>query len=158
MKSMVPLKLFVALGYMLFNYMLGWDDSLWNFRFRPRQFINSPVYVSTELMFWWLGKGGFAETKCALDETSPQWFESSFPPLAIFSPGRDNLVNPVRLINRLKTYEPINLMEVVDLPSYSHLDVLWAYDVHIQVTRPLVQFIWKHADHVSHLEPSLDNI
>lgn len=146
MRQWMPLRLFTSLGYIMFNYLLGWDDSLWNLGYKSRQFVFSPVYVSAELMFWWLGKGGFADNKCALDETSPQWYDSTFPPLAIFAPGRDNLVNPKRLINRLRTYESIPTMEVIDLPSYSHLDVLWAFDAGRRVCVPLVEFIWKHAD------------
>ncbi|CAN6644832.1 sterol esterase 2 [Trichomonascus vanleenenianus] len=146
--AIMPKTWYTFFGYIMFNYLLGWDDRLWNRHYRNRQFLFSPVYVSSDLMFWWLGKGGFACHGCIFDESVDQWFDhSTFPPLALFVPGRDNLVSPYPLVNRLKSYERLETpVEVVDIPGYSHLDVLWAHDVIDKVGRPLAKFIWSQVE------------
>ncbi|ANB13129.1 Yeh2p [Sugiyamaella lignohabitans] len=141
--SIMPERWYTYFGYIMFNYLLGWDDTLWNGVYRSRQFLFSPVYVSADLMYWWLGKNGFASQGCIFDQSSPRWFDSdTLPPLQLFVPGRDNLVNPFRLVNRLETYENPRRLEIVDLPNYSHLDVLWAADASTSVADPMSKFIW----------------
>lgn len=145
--AIMPESVYTFFGYIMFNYLLGWNDSLWNQSFRARHFLFSPVYVSADLMFWWLGKNGFANYGCIFNESVDHWFDrEQFPPLAIFAPGKDNLVDPYALINRLTNYEQLKEFKVWDLPAYSHLDVLWAADVVEKVGRPLGQFIWEQVD------------
>lgn len=144
MREMLPLKFFGYCAYVTFNYMLGWDDRLWDNRYRNRNFIFAPVMVSSKLMFWWLGKGGFADRKCIFESQDSKWFDETFPPLQLYAPGRDNLVLPDMLINRIMNFEPDvkETFEVVPLTSYSHLDVLWAHDADTKVALPLANFIW----------------
>jgi pimeloyl-ACP methyl ester carboxylesterase len=139
---LIPESWYTQMGYIMFNYLLGWDDRLWNANYRSRQFIFSPVYVSADLMFWWLGKGGFANQGCIFNQSALEWFDDKFPPLLLFVPGRDNLVNPFHLVNRLHNFEHLRELKVVDLPTYSHLDVLWAADADIKVGQPMGEFIW----------------
>lgn len=144
MHQVMPERLYTYFGYVMFNYLLGWNDALWNNNYRNRQFIFSPVYVSAELMYWWLGPTGFAASGCIFDQNDDKWFDNSrLPKLAIFAPGRDNLCNAEALVNRLRSYEELDdeKLKVYDLHSYSHLDVLWAADVWEQVGKPLSEFI-----------------
>lgn len=153
----MPEKLYTFFGYLMFNYLLGWDDRLWNPVYKDRQFLFSPTYVSAELMYWWLGKSGFASNGCIFDESAERWFDSdTFPPLGLFVPGRDTLVDPNALVTRLSSYEQFKIMKVFDLPSYSHLDVLWAADVIEKIGKPLNEFIWANVeDKENWNEPSL---
>lgn len=141
----LPERVFVLFAYDVMNYMLGWDDALWNHHYKHRQFVFCPSYVSSELMYWWLGPGGFADKGCIFNESVNRWFDESFPPLAIFAPGRDDLVNPYPLISRLSNYEThLQKVQVFDEPTYSHLDVLWATDAVEKVGKPLAKFIWEN--------------
>lgn len=146
MREMLPLRFFAYCAYITFNYMLGWDDRLWDNRFRNRNFIFAPVMVSSKLMFWWLGKGGFADRKCIFESEESKWFDEHFPPLQLYACGRDNLVLPDLLINRIMNFEPDvkERLHVVPLTSYSHLDVMWANDACSKVALPLADFVWSH--------------
>lgn len=144
MHKILPLRVFVYTGYIVFNYMLGWSDRQWDRHYRDRNFIFAPVYVSSKLMMWWLGKGGFADRKCIFKRQDHPWFDHRFPPLALFTCGRDDLVPPEKLINRIHTYECDISMTQIDLPGYSHLDVLWARDACEKVAHPLARFIWEN--------------
>jgi len=146
MRPMLPLKLFTFVAYIVFNYMLGWDDKLWDRHYRDRNFVFAPVYVSAKLMFWWLGEGGFAHRKCVFASEDSKWFDHRFPPLEIYACGRDNLVLPDRLINRIHNFEPDAKPKtsIVNLPGYSHLDVMWAMDASQKVALPIAEFAWKH--------------
>jgi pimeloyl-ACP methyl ester carboxylesterase len=144
---LVPERVYAFFGYLMFNYLLNWDDRLWNPVYRDRQFLFSPTYVSAELMYWWLGRNGFANNGCIFNEGAGQWFDNQmFPPLAIFAPGRDDLVDPNALVTRLSSYEQFKVFRIFDLPTYSHLDVLWATDVVDKVGKPLNEFIWENVD------------
>lgn len=145
-RKLLPLRFFTYTAYIVFNYMLAWDDALWDRHYRDRNFIFAPVFVSAKLMFWWLGKGGFADRKCIFEKEDTNWFDEQFPPLEMYTCGRDNLVLPEPLINRIRNYEPDlrDRYRVVSLPGYSHLDVLWASDAGIKVALPMAEFIWKH--------------
>lgn len=102
--------------------------------------------VSSKLMFWWLGKGGFADRKCIFESEESKWFDEHFPPLQLYACGRDNLVLPDLLINRIMNFEPDvkERLHVVPLTSYSHLDVMWANDACSKVALPLADFVWSH--------------
>lgn len=146
MRNLLPTRFFAFTGYLVFKYMLGWDDLMWDIRYRNRDFVSAPVYVSAKLMFWWLGKGGFADRKCSFTSLDSKWFDERFPALELYACGRDNLVLPDLLINRIHTFEPDvrDKFRVVSLESYSHLDVLWAVDVQDTVAVPMAEFIWKN--------------
>lgn len=144
MPKVMSTRLYSHLGYSMFRYMFQWNDKLWDPRYRDRQLLFSPVYVSAELMYWWLGKGGFASRGCLFNHESPDhpWFDSRFPPLQLVVPGADNMVDPYKLINRMKQVEKfIQHVEVTEISEYSHLDVLWATDVIHKVGVPMLKFI-----------------
>lgn len=151
---MLPERVFTFFGYAMFNFLFGWDDRLWSAFYRNRQFIFCPTYVSAQLMYWWIGKPGFANTQCALNQESPEWFDPELlPPLQIVVPGRDDLVDPHRLVNRIKTYEKPPALDIVTVDPYSHMDVLWAADAHIVVGKPLSKFIYEHIPDKSRWRP-----
>lgn len=66
MHSLLPSRLYGALGYQIFSYLFDWSDKRWDRGLRDRMFQFSPVYVSAESMRWWLGRDGFAVQKCIL--------------------------------------------------------------------------------------------
>ena len=53
----LPGRLYGWLGYRVFNYLFSWTDLRWERRLRNRFFQFAPVYVSSECMRWWLGRG-----------------------------------------------------------------------------------------------------
>ena len=55
--DILPGRLYGWLGYRVFNYLFSWTDLRWERRLRNRFFQFSPVYVSSECMRWWLGRG-----------------------------------------------------------------------------------------------------
>ena len=66
MHSILPGKLYGAMGYRVFSFLFNWTDDRWDRNLRDRQFIFAPVYVSAESMRWWLGRECFAKQKCIL--------------------------------------------------------------------------------------------
>lgn len=61
-----PPRLYGTLAYCVFSFLFGWSDARWERDLRDRMFQFAPVYVSAELMRWWLGSEGFAKHKCIL--------------------------------------------------------------------------------------------
>lgn len=66
MHSIIPGKLFGAMGYVVFHFLFNWSDDRWDRGLRDRCFQFAPVYVSAESMRWWLGRECFAKQKCIL--------------------------------------------------------------------------------------------
>lgn len=66
MHSMLPGRLYGALGYRVFSFLFNWTDDRWDQGLRDRLFQFSPTYVSAESMRWWLGRECFATQKCIL--------------------------------------------------------------------------------------------
>ncbi len=66
MHSLIPGKLFGAMGYVVFHFLFNWSDDRWDRGLRDRCFQFAPVYVSAESMRWWLGRECFATQKCIL--------------------------------------------------------------------------------------------
>ena len=76
----------------------------------------TPTPVSSASIFWWCGKGGFADRKCTLDDTLERWYDDRFPPLSIYHGGRDFLVLAEPLIERMKHKEKdVNVIKVTKL-------------------------------------------
>ncbi len=48
-------------------------------RRKTKMFRFTPTPVSSASIFWWCGKGGFADRKCTLDDTLDRWFDERFP-------------------------------------------------------------------------------
>lgn len=150
----LPERVFTFFGYAMFNFLFGWDDRLWTAFYRNRQFIFCPSYVSAQLMFWWIGKPGFANQQCALNQNAPEWFDPKYlPPIQIVVPGKDDLVDPHRFVNRMSTYERPPVLDVVNVAPYSHMDVLWAADAHITVGAPLSKFLYENIPDKSKWRP-----
>lgn len=148
MRRLVPFKFFCYCGHIMFSYLFEWNDYLWDRRYRDRQFIFSPVYVSAELMHWWVGKGGFADRGCIFEHNDPNipWFNDKLPPVCLVVPGLDDLVNPHKLVDRFRDIESkfeTHDVTVVNVPHYSHVDVLWAIDTIETVGVPMRDFIWR---------------
>ncbi|MCJ1409006.1 hypothetical protein MMC19_003083 [Ptychographa xylographoides] len=66
MHSLLPGKLYGALGYRVFSFLFNWTDDRWDQGLRDRMFQFAPVYVSAESMRWWLGRECFAMQRCIL--------------------------------------------------------------------------------------------
>ncbi|MCJ1474372.1 hypothetical protein MMC13_003030 [Lambiella insularis] len=66
MHSLLPGKLYGALGYRVFSFLFNWTDDRWDQDLRDRLFQFAPVYVSAESMRWWLGRECFANQRCIL--------------------------------------------------------------------------------------------
>ncbi|KAF3001265.1 hypothetical protein E8E13_003769 [Curvularia kusanoi] len=66
MHSLLPGKMYGAMGYRVFSFLFNWTDERWDQGLRDRLFQFSPVYVSAESMRWWLGRECFAKHKCIL--------------------------------------------------------------------------------------------
>ncbi|USP76950.1 hypothetical protein yc1106_04224 [Curvularia clavata] len=66
MHSLLPGRLYGAMGYRVFAFLFNWSDTRWERDLRDRLFQFSPVYVSAESMRWWLGRECFAKQKCIL--------------------------------------------------------------------------------------------
>lgn len=145
MSKLMSNRVYGYMGYAMFRFLFGWNDKLWDPRYRSRQLLFSPVYVSAELMYWWLGKGGFASRGCLFhhDSKDHPWFDSRFPPLQLVVPGADNMVDPYKLVTRIKEVEApyMQRVEVTEIAEYSHLDVLWAANAIEKVGFPMLEFI-----------------
>ncbi|KAF2013096.1 alpha/beta-hydrolase [Aaosphaeria arxii CBS 175.79] len=66
MHSLLPSRLYGAMGYRVFSFLFNWTDDRWEQDLRDRMFQFAPVYVSAESMRWWLGRECFANHKCIL--------------------------------------------------------------------------------------------
>lgn len=122
-----PAKIFAMLGYIMFAFLFSWTDTNWLRRRKTKMFRFTPTPVSSASIFWWCGKGGFADRKCTLDDTLDRWFDNRFPPLSIYHGGRDYLVLAEPLIERMKTKEKdVNVIKVTKLDLSEHCDFYWA--------------------------------
>lgn len=148
LRSGCPMKIYTHSAYDMFFYMLNWSDKLWDRHYRNRSFIFTPSMVSSNLMFWWLGKGGFGDTRCIFKspETNEPWFGEQFPKAGLFTCGQDNLCDPVPLKARMETVENHVPYTIFDYPDYAHLDVMWAKDAPERVTIPMGKFIWDNLE------------
>lgn len=75
MHSLLPGKLYGAMGYRVFSFLFNWTDERWDQGLRDRLFQFSPVYVSAESMRWWLGRECFAKHKCILSTREEKTIE-----------------------------------------------------------------------------------
>jgi pimeloyl-ACP methyl ester carboxylesterase len=75
MHSLLPGKIYGAMGYRVFSFLFNWTDDRWDQGLRDRLFQFSPVYVSAESMRWWLGRECFANHKCILSTREEKTLE-----------------------------------------------------------------------------------
>ncbi|KAK9246888.1 Alpha/Beta hydrolase protein [Lipomyces tetrasporus] len=146
-RSVIPRHALTYCSYAMFHFLFGWSDDRWDKFLKDRMFQFSPVYVSTESMRWWLGRDGFATRRCIFDsESSEPWFDSRCPPIALWVGQADSLVDGERLIKRLENAEPdVVVVKTKVIPTYEHLDVLWAVDAVDQVGRGVREVLWSTA-------------
>lgn len=102
-------------GSTMFAFLFSWTDTHWLPRRKVKMFRFTPTPVSSAAVFWWCGKGGFAERKCLLDDTLDRWFDERFPPLSIYYGGKDYLVLTEPLLERLEKKENIHPIRVEKL-------------------------------------------
>lgn len=107
-------------------YLFEWNDTNWLARRKPKMFRFTPQPVSSASMFWWAGLGGFA-TRRSLFEPDTQWYDKTFPPLALFGGGRDRLVLTEPLLRHIEEHEPfVHVKRIKIQPEAEHCDHYWA--------------------------------
>ncbi|KAL2885902.1 Sterol esterase 2 [Ceratocystis lukuohia] len=154
----MPAVPYGSFGYIVFSFLFGWSDARWERDLRARMFQFAPVHVSSALMWWWLGRDGFAHAgsiikHAAEDPQSPHtpeqaeadaWYPAGTPPLALWICGNDGLVDGEKLLARLNSpREPCaKVVHAKIIPDYEHLDVLWALDAPEQVNKEVARVLW----------------
>ena len=143
-----PAYPYALLGYQIFAFLFAWTDANWLMRRKAKMFRFTPQPVSSASIYWWAGKDGFASRGCVLDPSAEKWWDSRFPPLAIYSGGMDFLVLTDPLIDRLKTCEKdVRVIRAKRQEEAEHCDHFWAAEAvewcfkdileDIETTRPL---------------------
>lgn len=120
------------MGYVMFAFLFSWTDSNWLQRRKTKMFRFTPTPVSSASIFWWCGKGGFADRKCTLDDSLDKWFDGrTFPPLSIYYGGRDFLVLCDPLLERLEKKEKdVRVIKVTKLDkSEVSLNLLSCFEI-----------------------------
>ncbi|USW46699.1 hypothetical protein Slin15195_G000180 [Septoria linicola] len=76
------------------------------------------------------------------------WYDSQFPPLALWVAGADDLVDGRRLLRRFdRGREPhVRVVHQKIIEGYEHLDVIWAMDAIEKVGKEVREVIWRTAD------------
>ena len=76
------------------------------------------------------------------------WYDSQFPPLALWVCGADGLVDGRRLMRRFdREREPhVRVVHQKILEGYEHLDVIWAMDAIEKVGKEVREVIWRTVD------------
>lgn len=76
------------------------------------------------------------------------WYNSQFPPLALWVCGADDLVDGRRLLRRFdRGREPyVRIVHKKIIEGYEHLDVIWAMDAIEKVGKEVREVIWRTAD------------
>lgn len=145
MQSFLPGSWYGQVGYLVFNFLFGWSDGLWDRRLKSRFFQFSPVYVSSESMRWWMRD--FAIYRSILEDSDQVWYRREhFPPLSFWTCGKDGLVDGAKFTERMNQREnEITIVHQECLEDYSHLDVIWAMDVPERVGKKLKEILWQCA-------------
>lgn len=63
----VPARIYGSLAYLIFTSLFHWSDARWERRLKARMFGFSPILVSTEHIWWWVGRDGFGARGCVFD-------------------------------------------------------------------------------------------
>lgn len=122
-----PANIFSTVGYIMFAFLFSWTDANWLKRRKTKMFRFTPTQVSSASIFWWCGKGGFADRKCTLDDSLDQWYDERFPPVSIYYGGCDYLVLTEPLLERLQHREKdVRVVKVTKLDKAEHCDFYWA--------------------------------
>jgi len=62
----VPEKWIGGVTYTIYRFLFDWTDRNWDREMRDRGFLFAPTFISARAMWWWLGRGGFADRGCVL--------------------------------------------------------------------------------------------
>lgn len=150
--------LFGKLSYYMFKYLFGWTGrnwgpykKVWHFCF-----IFNMSYASVELMKYYLSKHsdcGFTtllqpkaayasdahftenvtDDKKSYFQFDATWFNGVRVPMIVFTGDEDFLVDGAKVVAHMRKYEPGyregGNLETVAIPTYNHLDIVWAEDV-----------------------------
>lgn len=135
--NIVPPRVFASLGYIMFAFLFNWTDANWLHRRKIKMFRFTPTPVSSASIFWWCGKGGFADRKCTMDDSLDRWYDERFPPLSIYYGGKDYLVLTEPLLERLEEKEKIKPIRTEMLDVSEHCDFYWAAEAVEQVFHSL---------------------
>ncbi|KAJ5153724.1 uncharacterized protein N7500_009163 [Penicillium coprophilum] len=76
-QRLLPSRVYGTLAYWVFSFLFDWSDTRWERDLRHRMFQFAPVYVSVELMRWWLGSESFAKHKCILSTENELLLETN---------------------------------------------------------------------------------
>ncbi|EFP80426.1 uncharacterized protein PGTG_06382 [Puccinia graminis f. sp. tritici CRL 75-36-700-3] len=125
----LPSSIFGFLGYQMFAFLFSWTDRNWLLRRKLKMFRFTPSPVSSAGIFWWTGYQGFSTRGCVLDPEVERWWDSKFPPLALYHGGKDFLVLAEPLIKRIETHEKsVDLIRNFKLEDGEHCDTFWHAD------------------------------
>ncbi|KAL6452719.1 YEH2 Sterol esterase 2 [Candida maltosa Xu316] len=150
--------LYGKISYCMFKYLFGWNGANWgaNKKIWHFLFIFNMSYASVELMQYYLARfspSGFTTLlqpkqayknddhylKNVVDDTKSyfqfdkSWFNDVLVPMVVFVGDNDHLVDGKRIIAHMKKHEPGYTegrnFDFVEIPTYNHLDIVWAEDV-----------------------------
>ncbi|KAI8450600.1 triacylglycerol lipase [Phakopsora pachyrhizi] len=125
----LPSSVFGFLGYQMFAFLFNWTDRNWLLRRKTKMFRFTPSPVSSASIFWWTGFQGFSTKGCVLDPKVETWWDERFPPLALYSGGRDKLVLTEPLLKRIEMNEKtVKLIRHYKLKDGEHCDHFWHVD------------------------------
>ncbi|KAI7937917.1 hypothetical protein MJO28_014837 [Puccinia striiformis f. sp. tritici] len=125
----LPSSIFGFLGYQMFAFLFSWTDRNWLLRRKLKMFRFTPSPVSSAGIFWWTGYQGFSTRGCVLDPEVERWWDSRFPPLALYHGGKDFLVLADPLIKRIETHEKtVDLIRNFKIDDGEHCDTFWHAD------------------------------
>ncbi|KAI9892618.1 MAG: hypothetical protein M1814_001311 [Vezdaea aestivalis] len=81
------------------------------------------------------------------EKGSTAWYDERAPPMALWIPGSDDLVDGRRLLRRFRLgREPyVNLVHTKVIEEYEHLDVIWAMDSIEKIGKEVRSVIWSTA-------------
>lgn len=140
-RILIGYKIFGFLSYTMFHYLFDWNDSLWDKEIRNNHFLFSPVYVSINLMSWWLNNSNGLKSGKSILNSNEQWFDESSPNILLVIPRKDKLVNGELLKQHFEEFEKKVYYNILSLSSYSHLDVLWSKTVIQDIGEPILSFL-----------------
>jgi len=125
----LPSTIFGFLGYQMFAFLFNWTDRNWLLRRKLKMFRFTPSPVSSAGIFWWTGYQGFSTRGCVLDPEVERWWDSRFPPLALYHGGKDFLVLTDPLVKRIETHEKsVDLIRNFKIEDGEHCDTFWHAD------------------------------
>lgn len=77
-------------------------------------------------------------------KVSNPWYDTRSPPMALWIPGSDLLVDGRKLLDRFQRREPhARLVHYKIIQEYEHLDVIWAMDNIEKVGSEVKEVLWK---------------